>query len=310
MLRIGFCGSGHFAALCLKQLSAGCKISWVITNTPRPAGRGMQLHKTEVNMAADELEIPCRTTDRLSADTESNEWIKSSSPDLIFVIDFGHMIKEPLLSLPKYGCINLHPSKLPRYRGSAPLQRSIMDGCSETAVSIFKLDKGMDSGELLAQPEVTIADDDTYETLLEKCVTVGCAEMLHLLNQVGAENWKFTRQTEEGASLAPKLEKAEGRLDWTKPAFCCNCLIRAIASSPGVFCFSGGKRIRVFKAEVIKSGSFALPGVITDIQNGFPTVACGENSLKLEVVQPEGKRQQSAADWLRGARLNIGDRLE
>ena len=309
MFRIGFCGSGHFAELCLRQLAAGCEIAWVITNPPKASGRGLQLRKTPVNEAAEELGISCYTTDRLSADTERIEWLKKDCADLIFVIDFGQMIKEPVLSLPKYGCINLHPSKLPAYRGSAPLQRCIIDGLSLTAVSIFRLDEGMDSGSLLAQPEVEITDGETYETLLEKCAKIGCKEMLRLL-EAGAENWNFTPQSREGVSLAPKIEKSEGKINWAKSAFQCSCLIRALANAPGVFCFYGGKRLRLFKAEIVNTGKNAEAGTIIAVENGYPVIVCGQNALKLEIVQPDGKRKQSASDWLRGARLNIGDRLE
>ncbi len=309
MLRVGFCGSGRFAELCLRQLAAGCEIAWVITNSPKASGRGLQLHKTPVNETAEELGISCYTTDRLSADTKRIEWLKKNCADLIFVIDFGQMIKEPVLSLPKYGCINLHPSKLPAYRGSAPLQRCIMDGLRLTAVSIFRLDEGMDSGSLLAQPKVEIADSETYETLLEKCAVTGCKEMLRLL-EAGAENWNFVPQPQKGVSLAPKIEKSEGKINWARSAFECSCLIRALANAPGVFCFYGGKRLRLFKAEIVNIGKNAEAGTIIAVKKGYPVIACGQNALKLEIVQPDGKRQQSAADWLRGARLSLCGKLE
>ena len=310
MLRAGFCGSGRFAAVCLRLLSEQLKPAWVVTNTPKTSGRGLQLHDTPVSIAAQELEIPCFTTDRLSADTERTEWIVSDAPDIIFVIDFGHLIKEPLLSLPKYGCINLHPSKLPLYRGSAPLQRAIMDGLKTTAVSVFKLDSGMDTGDLLSQPELEISENDTYDSLLERCAEAGCREMLRLIFEVKPDNWKFTPQPQDGFSLAPKIDKSEGRIDWNKSAFACGCLVRALSNAPGVFCFNGDKRLRIFKASVVKSQKTAEPGEIAAIENGEPVIACGENALKLETVQPDSKKQQSAADWLRGARLSVGDRLQ
>lgn len=309
MLKCGFCGSGIFADKCLRLIAERIKPDWVITNAPRASGRGLELHKTVVQETAEALGIECRTTERLSKDTETTDWIVSQQPDIIFVIDFGHIIKEPLLSLPPLGCINIHPSKLPQYRGSSPLQRTLMDGLTETAVSIFKLNEGMDSGDILAQPKVFVSLDETYDSLLEKCANIGCAELLQRLLDEPRENWCFTPQPDEGVSLAPKIEKSEGKIDWSKSARSYDCMIRAISENPGVFFFNGQKRVRLFMAHEIKLSSKREAGTIVAIEKGFPVVACGENALRIEELQPEGKRRQSAADWLRGARLETGQRL-
>ncbi len=167
-LRFGFCGSGRFAAECLSIIAQKAIPEWVVTNAPRPSGRGLHLQNTPVFEKAEELGLKTRTTSKLSADAETIEWIMSDIPDLILVIDFGHMIKEPLLNMAPLGCINIHPSMLPAYRGSAPVQRAIMDGLKETGVTIFRLDEGMDSGPILSQIPVIISDEDDTASFLSK----------------------------------------------------------------------------------------------------------------------------------------------
>ena len=180
--------------------------------------------------------LPAYTTERLSADAERVEWIKANAPDVLLVIDFGHIIKEPVLTAAKYGCLNIHPSKLPEYRGSAPLQRVLMDGRASTAVSIFRLDSGMDSGPILAQPELAIAPEDDFASLAEKAAKLGAETLLHYLCDVPPDEWRFTAQSEDGATYAPKIDKAEGKIDWTRPAAEIADKIRGIGAAPGVFC--------------------------------------------------------------------------
>ena len=215
---VAFLGSGHFAARCLELISGRLRPEWVLTNAPRGAGRGLALRSTPVWELAQKLGLPAYTTERLSADSERVEWIKANAPDVLLVIDFGHIIKEPLLTAAKYGCLNIHPSKLPEYRGSAPLQRVLMDGRASTAVSIFRLDSGMDSGPILAQPELEIAPEDDFASLAEKAAKLGAETLLHYLCDVPPDEWRFTAQSEEGATYAPKIDKAEGKIDWTRPA--------------------------------------------------------------------------------------------
>lgn len=307
-LSVGFMGSGRFAARCLELISERARPLWVLTNVPREAGRGMKLQNTPVFDAARSLGLPLYTTARLSADAERVEWLKANAPDAILVIDFGQMIKEPVLSMTRLGCINVHPSRVPQYRGSAPLQRAIMDGLSSTAVSIFRLDAGMDTGPLLAQPELEISPSDTLSTLSEKAAKLGCETLLRYICGVPADGWRFTPQSEEGASLAPKIDKSEGKINWreesAKKIF---DKIRGIGESPGVFCTVRGKRLRIRGAEMA-DGAGGEPGRC-EIVGGFPVVSCARGALKLTEVQPEGKKTLPAGDWARGARLEKGEKF-
>lgn len=303
-----FMGSGRFAARCLELMAGHIRPEWVLTNAPRAAGRGLKLQQTPVSELAEKLALPVFTTQKLSADAERSEWIKKNAPDVIFVIDFGHIIKEPVLSAPRYGCINIHPSRLPEYRGSAPVQRAIMDGRTSTAVSVFKLDSGMDSGPLLAQSELEISPSDTSSSLLEKAAVLGTETLLGCMAS-GPDRWKFIQQNELGASLAPKIEKSEGRVEWSCCAKELYDKIRAIGESPGVYCTVRGRRLRIYEAELVPDVS-GTPGGVSLSGKGAPIIFCAEGALRLLSVQPEGKRIQAAEDWARGLRLTENEILE
>ncbi len=306
-LTAAFLGSGHFAARCLELVNGRLRPEWVLTNAPKSAGRGLSMRNTPVWELAKKLGLPVYTTERLSADAERAAWIKANAPDVLLVIDFGHIIKEPVLTAAKYGCLNIHPSKLPEYRGSAPLQRVLMDGRKRTAVSIFRLDAGMDSGPILAQPELEIAPDDDCASLAEKAARLGAETLLHYLCDVQPDEWRFTEQREDGATCAPKIDKSEGKIDWARPAAEIADKIRGIGAAPGVFCTVRGRRLRIYRAEAV-TGS-GTPGTYA-VRGGAPCVACGEGLLRLAEVQPEGKKLQRAEDWARGLRVNDGESLE
>lgn len=306
-LKTGFFGSGAFAERCLRLISEKARPEWVVTNAPKPAGRGMKERVTPVQTAAAELGIPLYTTERISEDAERLAWIKENLPDLILVIDFGHMIKEPLLSMARLGCFNIHPSLLPAYRGSAPVQRAIMDGLDKTGVTVFKLDAGMDSGPVLARSEVAIDSDDNSATLLEKCAGAGCALLLRYICGEDPSGWELTPQSDEGVSFAPKIDKSEAEIDWTNSARKISNKIRAMYPSPVAYTIIKGKRLKILTARHVEGEG--RPGVVAWAENDLPIIGTGDGLLLLERVQPEGKSAQSAADWLRGARLSPGARI-
>lgn len=305
--KIGFFGSGFFAEKCLRRIAERVKPEWVVTNAPKPAGRGMKERPTPVQAAASSLGIPFYATEKISADKERLAWIKDNLPDLMLVIDFGHMIKEPLLSMARYGCFNIHPSMLPAYRGSAPVQRALMDGLDKTGVTIFKLDAEMDSGPVLARREVAIDMNDNSATLLEKCAGAGCELLLQYICDTDPDDWVLTPQPDEGVSYAPKIEKREAEIDWNESAGKNFNKIRAMYPSPIAYTIIKGKRLKILAASLIAGEG--RPGVLSCSENGFPMIGSGWGLLMLERVQPEGKGEQSAADWLRGARLTDGERI-
>lgn len=307
-LQYGFCGSGKFAAGCLSLLSEKIKPRWVVTNASKPAGRGLQKRETPVFRIAEGLGIETCTTGRLSSDEEALDRIKGDLPDVILVIDFGQMIKEPLLSLARLGCVNVHPSLLPAYRGSAPVQRALMDGLRETGVTLFRLDEGMDTGPVLAQASVEITDSDDTYTLFEKTSRAGTEILLEYLLNASAEDWVFTPQKDEGVSFAPKIDKSEGRILWHSESREIFNRIRALGFAPGTYCDAGERRLRIYRAQ--ESSLSGPPGQIVAVEDGYPVIACGSGSIKLLEVQPEGRKIQNADEWLRGSRLNAGGFLQ
>lgn len=304
-LTYGFLGSGLFAARCLNLISRKVKPDWVLTNAPKPAGRGMKSRVTPVHALAEEIGAPLFTSAKISDDTRRLEWIGNNLPDLLLVIDFGHMIKEPLLSITPLGCFNIHPSLLPSYRGSAPVQRAIMDGLDRTGVTVFRLDAGMDSGPVLARREVIIETWDNSGTLLDKCAATGCELMLKYLCEVDPTDWDLTSQSEQGITLAPKIAKNEEEIHWPSAARSIFNQIRALFPSPVAYTTVKGKRLKILAASRVDGQG--APGTLVAVEDGLPLIACGEGLLKLERVQPEGKSDQNASDWLRGARLKPGD---
>lgn len=306
-LTYGFLGSGFFAARCLELISHKVKPAWVITNAPKPAGRGMKSRVTPVHKLAEEMGASLFTSAKISDDTQRLEWIGNNLPDLLLVIDFGHMIKEPLLSMPPLGCFNIHPSLLPSYRGSAPVQRAIMDGLGITGVTVFRLDAGMDSGPVLARREVAIETSDNSGTLLGKCAEIGCELMLKYLCEVAPADWELEPQSEQGVTLAPKIAKSEEEIHWQTAARSIFNQIRALFPSPAAYTTVKGRRLKVLAASPVNGQG--TPGMLAAVEDGLPLIACGEGLLKLERVQPEGKSAQEASDWLRGVRLKPGDMI-
>lgn len=306
-LKYGFLGSGFFAACCLNLISRKVKPDWVITNAAKPAGRGMKPRLTPVHASAEEIGAMLFTSAKLSDDTQRLEWIGNNLPDLLLVIDFGHMIKEPLLSTTPFGCFNIHPSLLPAYRGSAPVQRAIMDGLDRTGVTVFRLDAGMDSGPVLARREVAIETWDNSGTLLDKCAATGCELMLKYLCEIDPADWELTPQSGQGVTLAPKIAKNEEEINWPATARSIFNQIRALFPSPVAYTTVKGKRLKILAASPVDGQGAS--GTLAAVEDGLPLIACGEGLLKLERVQPEGKSAQNASDWLRGARLKPGDTI-
>ncbi|MDO4988461.1 MAG: methionyl-tRNA formyltransferase [Synergistes sp.] len=308
-LSVGFMGTGEFAAECLRLISQEIKISWAVTNAPKAAGRGLKLKNTPLFEAAEKCGIETLMTEKLSSDAELTEELKRKNADVIIVIDFGHIVKEPILSMPRLGCINIHPSRLPQFRGAAPVQRTLMAGLKSTAVTIYKLNEGMDTGDILAQHDIEIADNDNAESLYKKAAAAGCAALVHFIRDVPPKEWHFTKQNDAEATFAAKVEKSEGKIDWqNESAEAIVNKIRGIGATPGVFCTFRGKRLRIDEAECTNDTGLSAGEV--SIVGGSLHIQCGKGALKLLAVRPEGKKSQRAEDWLRGARVKEQERFE
>lgn len=316
-LTYAFCGSGAFAARCLELLSAWRTPLWVVTAPPKPAGRGQAPRDTPVKDLMDTADLLRSVPVLTSADASRDEAVlamkKNRPVAFTFVADFGQIIREPLLAWDApIGCLNIHPSLLPLYRGAAPAQRALMDGVRETGVTVFKLASGMDCGPILLQERLSVGPDDDTGTLLERAAVAGTGAFIDHASHTPPGEWRFTPQDDERATAAPKISKADERIDWTRPAERIANQIRALRPAPGAWTTIRGRRLRVIEALPVDPAyatGDATPGLLLGAMDGRPLVAAGGGALALVRIQMEGKKTGSAAEWWNGLRPTEGEKL-
>ncbi len=303
--RYGFIGSGAFAARCLDLLCEWNRPSWIVTAPPKAAGRGNRLTRTPVGCFAGECaalsDIPLIESSCASKDDRVLLTKRDLPVDFTFVIDFGQLIREPLLGAGEpVGCLNIHPSLLPRYRGAAPVQRALMDCAAETGVTIFKLVAGMDSGPVLLQRRIAVGDDDAG-SLFERAAVAGVGAFVEYAGSTPVAGWRFVPQDDAFATMAPKISKEEERIDWGRPA--CEILgkIRALSPKPGAWTTFDEKRLRILGASPSDLHVNTPPGALA-LDAASPVVSTGDGALSLSLVQMEGKKVQRAAEWKNGLR--------
>ncbi|MFN7397908.1 MAG: methionyl-tRNA formyltransferase [Sandaracinobacter sp.] len=297
-MRIAFMGTPDFARVALDALvDAGHEVAAVYTQPPRPANRG-RLTPSPVHLRADALGLPVRTPERLK-DAQDQAAFAALDLDVAVVAAYGLLLPQPILDAPQHGCLNLHASLLPRWRGAAPIQRAILAGDADTGVTIMQMEKGLDTGPMLKVGRMPIGRETAGE-LTASLAGLGARLMVETL---AALPLPATIQPEDGVTYAHKIDKAEARIDWARPAIELDRLVRAMQPSPGAFLESGGSRVKLIAAEPAEG--MGPPGtLLLDA-----CVATGDGALRLLTVQPEGRPRMPAADWLRGRRLMPGDLL-
>lgn len=311
-----FFGSGVFAARCLSLLSLWRAPLWVVTAPPKPAGRGCALRKTPVMELAESFDalrgVPLLTSADASRDDAVLAMKDDCPPDFTFVIDFGQIIREPILAWEEaVGCLNIHPSLLPLYRGAAPVQRALMDGAAETGVTVFKLAAGMDCGPVLLREKIEIRPDDDTGTLLERASEAGTRAFIEYASAAPLAGWRFTPQDDALATRAPKISKEEERVDWSNPAVKIANQIRALRPAPGAWTTIRGKRLRLIEAFPLDppQDNESPPGTLLGATDGHPVASTGQGLLALARVQMEGKKTTDAAEWWNGLRPVEGEKL-
>ena len=299
-----FLGTPALAVPFLERLAKKTDVRAVITTPDQPAGRGYTLKAPEVKVAAQKLSIPVLQPDTLK-DAGVAAAIRSLGAEIGIVVAYGKLLPKEILSIPKYGFLNVHFSLLPKYRGAAPIQWALVNGETETGVTLFWLDEGMDTGPILLQKKITIQPEDDAETLRNKLVGLGVSSIDEALALLKAG--EHERKPQMGSpSKAPLLHKDDGQIDWTKSAESIRNQLRGFAPWPGAYV--GG--LKILKAKTGEDSDKAAPGTVIRLVSGEgPVVKCGENSLVLLQVQPEGKKAMPAWSWWQGARLKIGDKI-
>jgi methionyl-tRNA formyltransferase len=280
----------------------------VLTQPDRPAGRGMQVTSSSVKRLAQQHELPLLQPHSLKQ-SEIDAQLTSINADVMVVAAYGLILPASILSIPRSGCLNIHASLLPRWRGAAPIQRSILAGDCETGITIMQMDQGLDTGPMLLQRSIPIASDDTSQTLHDKLALMGgvcIAEALVLLQQ---GRLPATAQDETLASYASKLAKSESKIDWRLDAEQINRAVRAFNPHPGAHSLIHASPLKIWQAEVEVS-SPGNPGEVISTEREGITVVCGKNSLVLKVVQKSGGKKMNAGEFLTGSRLRPGDHFE
>ncbi|NQU30746.1 MAG: methionyl-tRNA formyltransferase [Anaerolineae bacterium] len=297
--RIVFMGSPDFAAFALSTLAQEFNVVGIVTQPNRRAGRGKKTVSPPVKILADELEIPSIQPHRLR-DENAMDALRRFAPDLIVVAAYGQILRPNVLQLPHYGCINIHGSLLPRWRGAAPIQAAILAGDAETGITIMKMDEGVDTGPVLSHRALPIAEDDTGETLFEKLAPLGAELLVETLPKYLSGEIQPQPQPKEGATYAKMLKKEDGRLDFSQTAEELERRVRAFFPWPGTFFEWNGAPLKVHRAHVDAGKS---PGIGSKLKvAGVPAIGTAEGILVLDQVQPAGKKSMPGKSFLAGGR--------
>lgn len=312
-MRVVFMGTPDFAVGTLKALlEAGHEVAAVVTQPDKPKGRGKELLMTPVKAEAVKHDIPVFQPERVRKNEEFLEELKKLAPDVIVVVAFGQILPVSILTLPKYGCVNVHASLLPMYRGAAPLQWVIINGEKVSGVTTMQMDKGLDTGDMLLKEEVAIEPKETYETYHDKLSVVGAQLLIKTLD--GLEAGTITPVKQEGDTCyASMIDKSLGNLDFTRPAVELERLMRGLDPAPAAYSFLDGKLLKLFGADVVDSDkeySAQECGIITNITKNTFDITTGAGVLRVNDVQLEGKKRMDAASFLRGCRLTEGTALK
>jgi len=310
-LKILFAGTPDFAAVVLRALlGATTEVCAVYTQPDRPAGRGRRLQPGAVKVLAEEHGIVVEQPDRLK-DAEAIARLRSYHPDLMIVVAYGLILPAEVLAIPRLGCINLHASLLPRWRGAAPVQRAILAGDSETGISLMQMEAGLDTGPVLATRSTAITPDDTSVTLHERLAEISGALLVEQLEALSAQALPLLPQSVEGVTYAHKISKAEAVIQWDRPAEEIGRTIRAFNPWPVAETRLNGLRLRLWRGQPLPASEplSDLPGRVVAVDRDGIRVACGEGFLLIQELQTDGGRRLPVSAFLNASPVVVGDRL-
>tara|TARA_B100000686_G_scaffold285952_1_gene310406 strand:- start:66 stop:974 length:909 start_codon:yes stop_codon:yes gene_type:complete len=300
-------GTPEFSVPILQSLiSFGHDIRAVYTQPPRPAGRGKKNKVSPVQSLAELNGLTVKTPHSLKTD-EEQEYFEKLGLDAAIVVAYGLILPKTFLEVPRLGCINIHASLLPRWRGAAPIQRAIMAGDTKTGVTIMQMDEQLDTGPIFTTSEVEITDQTTSETLHQSMANLGACIINKTLKDINSKNLRAIEQSTSGISYADKLSRDEGYVDWNKSAEEIEKLVRALYPWPGAWTEIDGSRIKIFESKVIPASKQIFPpGTIIDNKL---TISCGRNSLRLVRLQKQGKKIMNTEEYLNGNPISKGTNL-
>ncbi len=317
IMRIIYMGTPEFAVGPLKELIlAGHEIVGVVTQKDKPKGRSGKMQYPPVKEEALSNGIEVFQPDRMK-DIESIEWLKNKAPDVVVVAAYGQILTKEVLETPVYGCLNIHASLLPRWRGASPIQHAVIEGDMESGVTIMLMDEGIDTGDILLTEKVAIEQDDTADSLGEKLSSIGGPLIVKALDMISRGGISRTPQAGE-STYAGMINKKMGLIDFSKPAEVTERLVRGMNPWPSAYTYIGGKMLKIWKSfveeddslisEGVDIGSFDI-GEIVKISGEYIYVKTGKNILVISELQPEGKKRMESSSFLRGSRLETGMKL-
>jgi len=311
-MNIIFFGSSHFAIPSLEALvTSSHKILCVVTQPDRKKGRGLHLEGTAVKLAALQAHLEIYQPQNVNA-PDSIKFLKSQGADIFIVISYGQILCREILDIPKLFAINAHASLLPKYRGAAPINWAIINGEEKSGITIMQMVKKMDAGPVIVQETVDIKDQDTVVTLEDKLSKTAGKLLIDTLAKISEGTYNLTPQDETKASLAPKLKKEDGLIDWSKAAYKISHLIRGCLSWPGAFTYYNAKLLKIYQARVIQLSETAVrraPGKILKISREGIVVATAQDDLLIEQLQIEGKKIMKAEEFIAGHKIYAGEIL-
>ena len=309
-MKILFMGTPDFALFSLRALvDAGENVAAVVTQTDKPKGRGMTLTPPPVKVYAAGHGIPVFQPKTLKDGAFETE-LREIDPDIIIVVAYGKILPKYILDYPKFGCINIHGSLLPKYRGAAPMQRAVMAGETVTGVTSMYMAEGMDTGDMLLTETVAVAPDDNFEDVHDKLGKAGARVLLRTLDAAKRGELHPIPQNDADATYAAKIEKAECLVDWTWDAARLHDKIRGLSPFPLAYTtLPGGKLFKIVRAHPEEADASAPAGTVIAADKSGIRVACGRGVLVIETATPEGKKAQSAADRVNGRQIAAGDKL-
>lgn len=308
-LKIIFAGTPPFSVPTLEALAdAGHEIALVLTQPDRPSGRGMKPAASAIKLLAQQRKLTLLQPYSLKP-PELHAQLAAVGADVMVVVAYGLILPPAVLSIPRLGCLNIHASLLPRWRGAAPIQRAILAGDRETGITIIQMDRGMDTGAILLQRSVAIAQEDTAQTLHDRLALLGATCIVEALAHLRDYIFSQAPQNEVVATYAPKLEKNEAEIDWQLSAEYIGGVVRAFNPRPGAYSQVRGISMKIWQAKVIPD-ALGQPGEIVATGHDGIVVACGEGALIVEILQKSDGKKMRAAEFLSGHSLQPGDRFE
>ncbi len=299
-------GTPDFAVPCLKVLQEKTEIIAVVTQPDRPKGRGHNLQPSPVKAAALEYNLPVLQPEKIKTE-EFTAQLEEMKPDLIVVVAFGQILSQRILDIPRLGCVNVHASLLPRYRGAAPIHWSIINGEKETGVTTMLMDAGLDTGDMLLKDAVDITDEMTTEELHDQLMAMGGAVLSDTIDGLVAGTIKPEKQDDSISNYAGMLNKETGHVDWSKSAQDIHNLIRGLNSWPVAWSLKDGKNFKLWRTKVVEGSSHEPAGTVIELRKNSFYVATGNGILEVLELQPPSKKRMSAGDLVRGHGVAVGD---